>query len=81
VSVFQTPHERAEAYRNAFTGPTGEKVLEDLRAFAYGDRTSFDPNPYVAAFNEGQRALVVAIANTIKQVRILPATPPDEEDA
>lgn len=71
--IWASVRERAEAYHHTFSGPTGEKVLDDLKEVLGHNRSTFDPNPYIAAFNEGKRAVLVAIMNTMRPI------PEDEE--
>jgi hypothetical protein len=42
-------------YATVFTSPQGERVEDDLRIRCGADKTSFDVDPYVTAFNEGRR--------------------------
>ena len=42
-------------YVTVFTSPQGERVEDDLRIRCGADKTSFDVDPYVTAFNEGRR--------------------------
>lgn len=64
---WKTTEERAEAYKNLFDGPNGERILEDFAVVAGHTSTTFNTNPTQAAFNEGQRAFFVAILNTVEQ--------------
>lgn len=57
---------RAQAYKNVFTGLTGELVLEDMKRLLGFYQTTFSADPYVTANNEGKRAVLVAIMNTIE---------------
>lgn len=51
-------------FEAVFTSPRGKKVLETLQvAF---DRASFDRDPYVTAYNEGRRAVLIFIRNQIQ---------------
>jgi len=58
--------ELVENYKQCFTTPAGEKVLEDLEA-AYGNRISFSSDPYATAYKEGQRSLFLRIKSMIKE--------------
>jgi len=58
--------ELVENYKQCFTSPAGEKVLEDLEA-AYGNRISFSSDPYATAYKEGQRSLFLRILAMIKE--------------
>lgn len=77
--LWEDPRQRAVAYKDFFTGPTAEKILEDLKRTLFYYRSSFDPNPHIAAFNEGQRAVIVAITNTIASAAF-PPVQGEEED-
>lgn len=57
---------RAQAYKTVFTGLTGELVLEDMKRLLGFYQTTFSNDPYIAANNEGKRAVLVAIMNTIE---------------
>ena len=50
-----------KAYRNVFMSPEGEKVLQDLMKVHHVKSSSFDPNPQVAAFKEGERNVILRI--------------------
>jgi hypothetical protein len=79
VILWETHRQRAEAYRNLFTGPTGEKVLADLKHAVGYDRSTFHPDPYISANNEGKRSVIVAIINTMEQAE-LPEAPAEESE-
>lgn len=71
--IFKTQEERDEAYLDLFaSGLNGPRVLADMAEVGGQLRPTFDPNPTVAAFNEGKRAFVVAILNTIERAKNLP---------
>ena len=56
-------HRKARLYYLVFTAPDGANVFEDMRV-AYMNRVSLDehnPDPYLTAFNEGQRSVVLQI--------------------
>ena len=56
-------HKQARLYYLVFTSPDGAAVFEDMR-IAYMNRVSVDeenPDPYLTAFNEGQRSVVLQI--------------------
>ena len=42
-------------YVTVFGSPQGQRVEEDLRIRCGADKTSFDVDPYVTAYNEGRR--------------------------
>ena len=52
---------KLKAYQDLFNDPNGEKVIQDLMT-RFGMKTStFNTDPYVTAFNEGQRNVVLYI--------------------
>lgn len=53
-------------YKQCFDTDAGKKVLEDLKT-AYGDRLSFQPDPYGTAFKEGQRSVYLRILRSIQE--------------
>lgn len=60
-----------EAYQEAFSTPAGRIVLEDLaRFFGFASRSMADHpdeiRPYVLAYREGQRSVVVHIGNRLE---------------
>ena len=55
------------AYREVFATDDGGRVLEDLRSRCHWYSPSFDADPYVTAFNEGQRATVLFIEQMLKE--------------
>lgn len=70
-------HERALAYKLGID----EKVLTDLK-YSFGFyKPSFDPNPTVAAYNEGRRSVILAITNTIARADVPPAEETDARDS
>lgn len=80
--LWDDARQRSLAYKAVFTGVTGELVLEDMKRTLGLLRPSFDrknPDPNVTAFNEGQRAVVAAIINTI-ELADLPPAPPEDTD-
>ena len=57
----------ADAYRRIFDCPDGDIVLKDLCKRAGMGRTTFvQGDPYMSAFNEGQRNAVLTIFNLAK---------------
>lgn len=57
--------EMRRAYRRVFNSKDGRKVLDDLRLRLGQDKSVFDPNPYVAACNEGARSVYCYIADQL----------------
>ncbi len=57
------------AYRLFETTPDGQAVLQDL-CDSYYDVSSFVPgDPHATAFNEGRRAVVIAIFEVLEELR------------
>ena len=63
--IAQEHSELVSNYKECFTSPAGVKVLKDLEA-AYGNRLSFNSDPYQTAFREGQRSMVLRVLTMIK---------------
>lgn len=53
-------------YQKTFETEEGMAVLEDLCKRAYVFDTTFDVNPSMQAFKEGQRAIVLNLFQTLK---------------
>ncbi len=58
----------AAAYRDLFQAKSARLVLADLGALAHEVETSFDPDPYRTAFNEGQRSVLLHILYLARSV-------------
>lgn len=54
------------SYQDLFTSNQGRKVLLDLMKNNHCLNTTFDENPYRAAFLEGQRYTVLRLFETLK---------------
>ena len=58
-------YKKIKAYKQLFRGDEGRTVLMDLmRSFGIS-RTSFDKDPQITAFKEGQRSVVLNILNLL----------------
>lgn len=57
--------EMIQTYMRVFNTEDGKRVLHDLMKSSRFLGTTFDDNPHVTSFNEGQRALVTRILSTI----------------
>jgi len=53
-------------YRALFKSDNGQIVLKDLQRRCHQSRTSFDADPYVTAYNEGQRTAILFIEQMIR---------------
>lgn len=65
-STTKRQSKKIRAYQDTFKSHQGLTVLQDL-VNVFHEGTSFDPNPTVAAFNEGKRSVIVYI---LKQLRV-----------
>lgn len=54
-----------EAYETAAESTLFARIAEDLFSRFNGFGTTFDPNPNVAAFNEGQRSVVIYLLERV----------------
>lgn len=57
--------QRTADYRMVFGTEPGRRVLRDLVGRFGILQPTWDPNPYAASLNEGQRAVVLSILNTL----------------
>lgn len=57
---------RKADYQNVFAGESGRRVLADLYRFCHMDQPSFATDPFVTAFNEGQRRVFLRIAALLR---------------
>lgn len=55
-----------EAYGYVFGEQDGDTVLEDLMTRFHCHSTTFSADPYETAFREGQRSVVLFIANMME---------------
>lgn len=58
---FQTAQLIAAYKRLFLANRDGKAVLEDMAADGMLDRSTFDPNPYIAGYNAGRRDQVLGI--------------------
>ena len=52
-----------EDYKATFSTENGKRVLKDLEARCFENKTTFSINPQVTSFNEGTRMVLVLILN------------------
>ena len=52
--------------KELFATRTGQRMLANMKA-AYGDRRSFNTDPYQTAFNEGERSVYLELQNIMEQ--------------
>lgn len=50
-----------QAYQDVFSSREGHIILQDLMKNHHVKGSSFNPDPYVTAFNEGERNVVLRI--------------------
>lgn len=60
--VIEKRIERSASFQRVFTGPDGDKVTAELKKNFTG---AFHPDPYIHAYNAGQRSVLVFIENCI----------------
>lgn len=57
---------RSACFQRVFRGSDGELVLDEIDKFGGYKNDTFDPDPYIAAYNAGKRAIAVVIHNAIE---------------
>ena len=55
---------RMAAYRDFLSTENGELILEDLKNACHYHTTTMAETPYITAFNEGRRSVVMQIIET-----------------
>lgn len=55
-----------QAYQRLFESADGQKVLQDMMSSCFFKESTFSDNPQEFAFNEGQRAVILRIINTLR---------------
>jgi hypothetical protein len=55
------------SYRKCFESEDGVKVLKDLYRVCYMDDTTFNKDPYIAAFQEGIRSVALHIKQAMEE--------------
>jgi len=58
---------RSGNFQRLFSGKDGEKVLDEIDKFTMYKGNTFNQDPYVSAYNAGQRSMAVFIHNIIDQ--------------
>jgi len=58
-------------YRRTFNTDDGEQVLADLKRRFGFEATTFSDDPYLTAFNEGQRAATLLIVRMLSEKKEL----------
>ena len=54
-----------QSYKSIFNTEAGKDVLTDMCKMCHFNASSFDVDPYITAFNEGQRSIILRIMRTI----------------
>lgn len=57
---------RKRSYQLCFNSPAGRLVLEDLMRFCRGARSTFHPDPRMAAALDGRREVLLRILNHLE---------------
>jgi hypothetical protein len=57
---------RRADYLSAFGGEEGQRVLADLYRFCHMDQPTFAADPFVTAFNEGERRVFLRIVGVLR---------------
>jgi hypothetical protein len=76
MSHLQSLKDLKVSYRKCFESEDGKKVLKDLEMRCYITSTTFNADPYVSAFQEGTRSVVLHI----KQAMDIEKTLPEERE-
>ena len=58
-----------QSYGNTFGSRSGRTVLKDLQDNFFKGQPTFDPNPFVMAFREGARGVILHIEQIISQLK------------
>ncbi len=58
---------RSGNFQRVFGGKGGESVLEEIDKLVNYKGNQFDPDPYIHAYNAGQRSMAVLIHNILDQ--------------
>jgi len=56
---------RSACFQRVFSGADGELTLKEVDRFLGYRNDTFDPDPYIAAYNAGKRAGAIFIHNAI----------------
>lgn len=62
LDILRRQRRRRADYSAAFHSEAGRRVLADLFRFCHMDQPSFAVDPFITAFNEGQRRVFLRIA-------------------
>ena len=56
---------RATAYRRVFAGPNADVVLRDLAKFCRAGKSTFHPDPHIAARLDGRREVWLRVQDHV----------------
>ena len=63
--IFKNEKSRKAAYEVVFGSPEGRKVLHDMMLEAHVLNPVFNPDPYITAFNDGNRNAVLRVTTIL----------------
>ncbi len=58
---------RSACFQRLFSGKDGDFVLKEIDTLVNYKGNAFDPDPYIHAYNAGQRSMAVLIRNILDQ--------------
>ena len=58
---------RSSVFQRTFKGSDGEETLKEIDVFSSHKNDTFDPDPYMSAYQAGRRSVSVFIHNVISQ--------------
>jgi len=58
---------RSANFQRIFSGKGGQEVLDEIDKFTLYKGNTFNADPYISAYNAGQRSMAVFIHNIIDQ--------------
>ncbi len=58
---------RSACFQKVFRGTDGEKALKELDKWLGFRNDTFDPDPYISAYNAGRRAVAIFLHNAIDE--------------
>lgn len=58
---------RSACFQRVFRGADGELALDEINKLCGMKNDTFDPDPYVSAYNAGRRSVAIFIDNCINQ--------------
>ncbi len=58
---------RSSKFQKVFKGSDGDFVLNEIDTQVNYKGNTFDPDPYISAYNQGQRSIAVFLHNVLEQ--------------